>query len=232
MVKLGNDWDKLIGDEFSTPHYLKLQQFLRAEYSSHTIYPNMHDIYSALKVTPYKKVKVVIIGQDPYHGEGQAHGMCFSVKPDVKIPPSLKNMYKEIQQELGGFIPDNGYLMPWAKQGVLLLNDILTVRAGEPNSHKGKGWELFTARVIKTLNTREEPMVFLLWGANAKTKMELIDMKKHLCLTAAHPSPLSAYNGFFGCGHFKKVNEWLISQVKSPIDWQIPNINIDEKSKI
>ena len=225
MVKIGNDWDGIIAGEFQKPYYLKLRQFLKEEYSAHTVYPDMYDIFSALKATPYSKVKVVIIGQDPYHGEGQAHGMCFSVKPDIEIPPSLKNIYKEIADELGGFVPDNGYLMPWAKQGVLLLNSVLTVRAGLANSHRGKGWEEFTTRVIEALNEREDPVAFLLWGANAKEKAELIDTDKHLCLTAAHPSPLSAHNGFFGCGHFKRVNDWLIENVKSPIDWQIPNIN-------
>ncbi len=225
MVKLGNDWDRYIGDEFEKPYYAALRAFLKEEYKHHTVYPDMYDIFSALKVTSYSDTKVVIIGQDPYHGVGQAHGMSFSVKPGIDIPPSLKNMYKEIVDELGGFVPDNGFLMPWAKQGVLLLNSVLTVRGGEPNSHRKKGWEQFTTRVIEELNKRDEPVAFLLWGANAKEKMELIDRKRHLCLTAAHPSPLSAYNGFFGCGHFKKVNEWLIKQVKSPIDWQIPNLN-------
>ncbi len=225
MVKLGNDWDKYIGGEFEKPYYTALRAFLKEEYAAHTVYPNMYDIFSALKETSYSDTKVVIIGQDPYHGEGQAHGMSFSVKIGIDTPPSLKNIYKEIVDEMGGFIPDNGFLMPWAKQGVLLLNSVLTVRAGEANSHRKKGWEQFTGSVIEALNKREEPVAFLLWGANAKEKMELIDTKKHLCLTAAHPSPLSAYNGFFGCGHFKKVNQWLIKQVKSPIDWQIPNVN-------
>ena len=225
MVKLGNDWDKYIGGEFEKPYYTALRAFLKEEYAAHTVYPNMYDIFSALKETSYSDTKVVIIGQDPYHGEGQAHGMSFSVKIGIDTPPSLKNIYKEIVDEMGGFIPDNGFLMPWAKQGVLLLNSVLTVRAGEANSHRKKGWEQFTGSVIEALNKREEPVAFLLWGANAKEKMEFIDTKKHLCLTAAHPSPLSAYNGFFGCGHFKKVNQWLIKQVKSPIDWQIPNVN-------
>lgn len=225
MVKLGNDWDKYIGGEFEKPYYTGLRAFLKEEYAAHTVYPDMYDIFSALKETSYSDTKVVIIGQDPYHGEGQAHGMSFSVKIGIDTPPSLKNIYKEIVDEIGGFIPDNGFLMPWAKQGVLLLNSVLTVRAGEANSHRKKGWEQFTTSVIEALNKREEPVAFLLWGANAKEKLELIDTKKHLCLTAAHPSPLSAYNGFFGCGHFKEVNEWLIKQVKSPIDWQIPNVN-------
>ena len=225
MLNIGNDWDDLLGDEFSKPYYLKLRQFLKNEYSAYTVYPDMYDIFNALSATAYKDVKVVIIGQDPYHGEGQAHGMSFSVKPGIDIPPSLANIYKEINSELGCKIPDNGYLMPWAKQGVLLLNAVLTVRAGLANSHKGKGWEHFTAKAIECLNDREDPVAFLLWGANAKDKMNLIDTKKHLCLTAPHPSPLSAYQGFFGCGHFKTVNDWLIEQVKTPIDWQIPDLN-------
>lgn len=223
-MKIGNDWDAQIGAEFSKPYYKSLREFLKEEYAEHTIYPDMYDIFSALKTVPYAKVKAVIIGQDPYHGAGQAHGMCFSVKKGVAIPPSLKNIYKEIREELGGDIPNNGYLMPWAVQGVLLLNTVLTVREGQANSHKGKGWEEFTSQVIRALNNRNEPVAFMLWGANAKEKLELIDESRHLCLTCAHPSPLSAHNGFFGCGHFKRVNAWLIRQVKSPIDWQIKNI--------
>ena len=225
MVKFGNDWDNHILDEFNKPYYIALRAFLKEQYEKHTVFPDMYDIFSALRETSYSDTKVVILGQDPYHGVGQAHGMSFSVKPGVDIPPSLKNMYKEIVDELGGFVPDNGYLMPWAKQGVLLLNTVLTVRSGEANSHRKKGWEQFTTRVIEELNKREEAVAFLLWGGNAKEKLELIDSKRHLCLTAAHPSPLSAYQGFFGCGHFKAVNDWLIKQVKTPIDWQIPNIN-------
>jgi len=225
LVKFGNDWDNYILDEFQKPYYIALRAFLKEQYEKHTVFPDMYDIFSALRETSYSDTKVVILGQDPYHGVGQAHGMSFSVKPGIEAPPSLKNMYKEIVDELGGFIPDNGYLLPWAKQGVLLLNTVLTVRSGEPNSHRKKGWEQFTTRVIEELNKRKEPVAFLLWGGNAKEKMELIDTKRHLCLTAPHPSPLSAYQGFFGCGHFKTVNEWLIRQVKTPIDWQIPNIN-------
>ena len=222
MVKIGNDWDSIISEEFKKPYYLRLRQFLKQEYEQHVIYPDMYDIFSALRATPYSAVKIVIIGQDPYHGEGQAHGMCFSVKPGIDIPPSLKNIYKEIVNELGGYVPKNGYLMPWAEQGVLLLNSVLTVRSGAANSHKGKGWEEFTTRIITALNEREDPVAFLLWGADAKEKINLIDTKKHLCLTAAHPSPLSAHKGFFGCGHFAAVNDWLIENVKTPINWQIP----------
>ena len=224
MPKLGNDWDKIIGGEFQKPYYAALRAFLKEEYENKTVYPDMYDLFSALRVTPYEKVKVVIIGQDPYHGEGQAHGMCFSVRPGVPAPPSLVNIYKEIVSETGGFVPDNGYLMPWAEQGVLLLNTVLSVRAGEPNSHKDKGWETFTDAVIDALDKREKPMVFLLWGANARKKASRVNRKKHLCLEAPHPSPLSAYNGFFGCDHFKKTNAFLLETVQTPIDWQIPNL--------
>lgn len=223
MVKLNNDWDGLIGDEFNKPYYLSLREFLKTEYKNYKVYPDMYEIFSALVNTPYHKTKVVILGQDPYHGPGQAHGMCFSVKKGVPIPPSLLNIYKEICDETGGYIPNTGHLMPWAKQGVLLLNTILTVRESMPNSHRGKGWEIFTNRVIEILNRRDEPLVFMLWGANAREKLSIIDSGRHLCLTAAHPSPLSAHNGFFGCGHFIKANEFLISHVKSPINWQIEN---------
>lgn len=221
MVKLNNDWDKIIGDEFSKDYYLKLRMFLKEEYANHTVYPDMYDLFSALKETPYSKVKVVILGQDPYHEPNQAHGMAFSVKPGVAIPPSLLNMYKELKAELGSTIPSTGYLLPWAKQGVLLLNTALTVRAGEANSHQGKGWEIFTDRVISALNERSDSVIFMLWGNNARKKRELITNERHFVLEAAHPSPLSASRGFMGCGHFKKANEILISQLKSPIDWQI-----------
>ena len=221
MVKLNNDWDKIIGDEFSKDYYLKLRMFLKEEYANHTVYPDMYDLFSALKETPYSKVKVVILGQDPYHEPNQAHGMAFSVKPGGAIPPSLLNMYKELKAELGCTIPSTGYLLPWAKQGVLLLNTALTVRAGEANSHQGKGWEIFTDRVISALNERSDSVIFMLWGNNARKKRELITNERHFVLEAAHPSPLSASRGFMGCGHFKKANEILISQLKSPIDWQI-----------
>lgn len=221
MVRLNNDWDNIIGGEFKKPYYLKLRAFLKEEYQNKTVYPDMNHIFSALRATPYSKVKVVILGQDPYHGEGQAHGMCFSVLKGVPLPPSLQNIFKEIKDEYGYPVPKNGYLVPWALQGVLLLNTVLTVRAGEANSHKNIGWEIFTDEVIKTLNKRNDPVIFLLWGASAKKKAELIDETRHFCLTAAHPSPLSAHNGFFGCGHFKKANDLLISMVKSPINWQI-----------
>lgn len=224
MVRLGNDWDNIIGGEFEKEYYLKLRAFLKSEYANYTVYPNMYDLFSALKATSYSDTKVVIIGQDPYHEPNQAHGMSFSVKPGVAVPPSLLNIYKELRDELGCFIPNNGYLMPWAKQGVLLLNAVLTVRAGEANSHAGKGWEIFTDSVISALNQRRDPVIFLLWGSYARKKKELIDTSRHFVLEAAHPSPLSAQRGFMGCGHFKRANEILISLVKSPIDWQIQNI--------
>lgn len=219
MVNIGNDWDMLLGDEFQKEYYLRLRAFLAHEYKNGTIYPDMYDIFNALKFTAYNDVKVVIIGQDPYHGEGQAHGLCFSVMPPVPPPPSLKNIYKEIEAELGTPPPQSGDLTHWAKQGVLLLNTVLTVKAGLANSHRGIGWEIFTDKVIELLNTREKPIVFMLWGANAKAKSTLITNPNHLILTAAHPSPLSAYNGFFGCGHFKKCNEYLRQTNQEPINW-------------
>lgn len=224
MVHFGNDWDDVLGAEFSKDYYLSLRTFLKAEYSSQRIYPDMNDIFAALKTTPYSKVKVVIIGQDPYHEPHQAHGMCFSVQPGTAPPPSLVNIYKELQNDVGAFIPNNGYLMPWAAQGVLLLNTILTVREGAPLSHKGKGWEIFTDRVIAALSERDDPIIFLLWGAHAQAKAELIDKNRHFILMAPHPSPLSASRGFFGCRHFSKANDLLLTLVKSPIVWQIPNL--------
>ncbi|MBO3443241.1 uracil-DNA glycosylase [Clostridium sp. CCUG 7971] len=224
MVKLGNDWDILLEDEFKKEYYLNLREFLKAEYSSKIIYPDANNIFEALKHTSYNGTKVLILGQDPYHGEGQAHGLAFSVQKGIQTPPSLLNIYKELQSDLGCFIPNNGYLMPWADQGILLLNTALTVRAHEANSHKDKGWEIFTDSIIKILNGREEPIIFVLWGSNARSKKKLIDNKKHYILESPHPSPLSAYRGFFGCKHFSKINEILKSINKEPIDWQIPNI--------
>lgn len=221
MVKINNQWDILLKDEFQKEYYLKLREFLKEEYKTQTIYPNMNDIFNALKYTDFKDVKVVILGQDPYHGYGQAHGLSFSVKKGIKPPPSLVNIYKEIKEELGIEIPSHGELTSWANQGVLLLNTCLTVREAQPNSHKGKGWEIFTDKVISLLNESEEPIVFLLWGANAKSKISIINNPKHLILTSVHPSPLSAYGGFWGCNHFKKANEYLIQQGKTPIDWEI-----------
>lgn len=221
MVQFNNSWDILLKDEFEKPYYLNLRKFLVNEYKTHTIYPNMNDIFNALKYTDYQNVKVVILGQDPYHQPNQAHGLCFSVKKGVNPPPSLQNMYKEIHAEYGYPIPDHGELTYWAEQGVLMLNTVLTVRESQPNSHKGMGWEIFTDDIITLLNQRPEPMVFLLWGANARAKTKLITNPAHLVLTSAHPSPLSAYNGFFGNNHFKKANEFLKQNGMKEIDWQI-----------
>ncbi len=221
MVNIGNEWDFRLEGEFDKEYYKKLRKFLVREYNMHTIYPDMYDIFNALKYTSYSDVKAVMIGQDPYHGEGQAHGLCFSVKRGVMVPPSLKNMYKELESDIGFKAPMHGELIEWAKQGVLMLNSVLTVRSGEANSHKGMGWEVFTDRVIELLNEREKPIVFLLWGGNARKKKELITNPIHKVLEAAHPSPLSAYNGFFGCRHFSKANEFLISAGQQPIDWTL-----------
>jgi uracil-DNA glycosylase len=220
MVNIGNDWDGLLAGEFEKEYYLKLRKFLISEYRSRVIYPPMGDIFNALKYTAYSEVKAVIIGQDPYHGPGQAHGLCFSVKEGVAPPPSLKNIFKEVESDIGIKPPMHGCLKSWAEKGVLLLNTVLTVREGEANSHKDKGWEIFTDRVIEILNKRDEPMVFLLWGANAKAKSSIITSERHLILKAAHPSPLSAYNGFFGCRHFSKANYYL-SQYDKRIEWDI-----------
>ena len=221
MVNLGNDWDNILADEWQKPYYLELRKFLKQEYSTQTVYPNMDDIFNALKLTSFKDTKVVIIGQDPYHGFGQAHGLCFSVKKGVVPPPSLKNIYKELKSDIGFEIPNHGELTSWAKQGVLLLNNVLTVREGLPNSHKGKGWEIFTDRVIGELNKKENPVVFLLWGANAQKKAEIITNPKHYKLITVHPSPLSASRGFFGCKHFSKTNEILQKNHINPINWEI-----------
>lgn len=222
MVNIGNQWDELLKDEFQKDYYLKLREFLKKEYSQYTVYPGMYDIFNSLKAADYKDIKAVIIGQDPYHEPGQAHGMCFSVKPGVEAPPSLKNIYKELASDIPGFtVPKDGYLQKWAEQGVLLLNAVLTVRRGQANSHKGKGWEQFTDRVIQLVNEKDSPVVFLLWGGNARAKKALITNPKHLVLEAAHPSPLSAYNGFFGCKHFSKANEFLKNNGISPIDWNL-----------
>ena len=221
MVLIGNDWDALLKDEFEKEYYQNLRKFLVDEYNNHRIYPNMHNIFNALKYTSYKNARVVILGQDPYHGAGQAHGLCFSVQKGVQVPPSLKNMYKELQDDLGCTIPNHGELTKWANQGVLLLNTVLTVREGQANSHRNKGWEILTDRIISIMNEKKEPVVFILWGGNAKAKRSLITNSHHLVLAAAHPSPLSAYNGFFGCRHFSKANSFLLEHGLKPIDWQI-----------
>lgn len=224
MGIIGNSWDVLLEEEFSKDYYKELQNFLKDEYKNHVIHPQKNEIFSALSATSYEDVRVVIFGQDPYHGENQAHGMAFSVKPGVEIPPSLRNIYKELNRELGCRIPNHGCLEKWAKQGVLLLNASLTVRDGEANSHKGKGWERVTDKITEILNNRREPVIFILWGNDAKKKEELITSPQHIILSAAHPSPLSASRGFFGCGHFKKVNGILTAMNQKPIDWQIENI--------
>ena len=218
MYQLKNSWDKVLGNEFEKPYFLELCEFLKKEYAERTIYPPKQRVFSALKTTEFDDVKVVILGQDPYHGEGQAHGLAFSVQPGVQPPPSLVNMFKEINTEYGTKLGKNGCLLSWAKQGVLLLNTALTVRAGQANSHKGMGWETFTDAVIKALNQKQTPVVFMLWGANARSKKRLITNENHLVLETVHPSPLSAYGGFFGCNHFKKANEFL-QKFTTPIDW-------------
>ncbi len=224
MQILKNDWQDLLKDEFEKDYYLKLRSFLADEYKTKTIYPDMYDIFNALNYTQNKDVKVVILGQDPYHGPNQAHGLSFSVKPNVTIPPSLVNIYKELNSDLGCSIPNNGYLKKWSDQGVMLLNTVLTVRAGQANSHKKIGWEYFTDKIISLLNDKENPIVFILWGKNAQSKLNIIKNPKHFILKSVHPSPLSAHRGFFGSKPFSKTNEFLISTGKEPIDWQIENI--------
>jgi len=224
MAILKNDWAPLLAEEFEKPYYLRLRRFLIEEYRTRTIYPDMYDIYAALHLTEFAKTKVVILGQDPYHGPGQAHGLSFSVKPGVPAPPSLQNIFKELHDDLGCYIPNNGHLVKWAEQGVLLLNTVLTVRANSPNSHRGKGWEIFTDRVISLLNEREQPVVFILWGSHAQAKLPQIDTTKHFVIRSPHPSPLSASRGFFGSRPFSKTNRFLRQAGLGEIDWQIPNI--------
>lgn len=222
MVNIGNSWDEVLKGEFDKDYYLKLREFLKQEYGSRVIYPNMYHIFNALKFTPYEKVKAVILGQDPYHQPGQAHGLCFSVQKGVPQPPSLVNIFKELQADLEIAPPSHGNLESWAQQGVMLLNTVLTVRQNQANSHKGKGWEIFTDRVIELLNQREEPMVFILWGNNAKAKESLITNPAHCIIKSAHPSPLSAHYGFWGGKYFSRTNDFLISTGQEPINWAIP----------
>lgn len=219
MYKISKEWDELLKEDFNSESYLKLRAFLKTEYSTRTIYPSMYDIFNSMKLTSLDKLKVVLLGQDPYHNQGQAMGLSFSVPKGVDKPPSLVNMFKELKSELGIDPPLHGDLTGWAKQGVLLLNTVLTVREHQANSHKGMGWEKFTDSIIKKISDNKEHVVFLLWGGNARSKKPLIDAKKHLILECAHPSPLSAYNGFFGCGHYLKANEYLIKNGIQPIDW-------------
>lgn len=220
MIKLTENWFNILKDEFNKPYFISLQKFLEEEYKNYTIYPKAENIFNSLNLTKFNDVKVVILGQDPYHEPGQAHGLAFSVESGL-LPPSLQNIYKELKADLGLEISKSGNLTPWAKQGVLLLNTVLTVRRGVANSHKDKGWENFTGKIVELLNNREKPMVFLLWGNQAKKIGEKITNKNHLVLSCAHPSPLSAYNGFFGCKHFSKANEFLVKNNMTPINWQL-----------
>ncbi|QNK57319.1 uracil-DNA glycosylase [Paenibacillus sp. PAMC21692] len=224
MAILKNDWAEKLEGEFEQPYYLKLRDFLVDEYSRGAVYPDKYDIYNSLHYTSLADTKVVILGQDPYHGPGQAHGLSFSVKEGIGTPPSLLNMYKELREDLGCYIPNNGYLIKWAQQGVLLLNTVMTVRAHEANSHKGQGWEHFTDRVIQTINEKDKPVVFLLWGSHAQKKAEFITNRHHLQLRSPHPSPLSAHRGFFGSKPFSRANEFLRASGRGEIDWQIENI--------
>ncbi len=223
MVNIGNDWDNVLKGEFEKDYYLQIRKILKTEYFSRTIFPPMHDIFNALKYTPYSETKVVIIGQDPYHEIGQAHGLSFSVKRGIKIPPSLVNIYKELNSDIGMQIPTHGELTSWAKQGVLLLNATLTVREGQANSHRDIGWAIFTDEIIKKLAQSPNPIVFILWGANARSKKKYITSKNHLIIESAHPSPLSAYNGFFGSKPFSRANRFLVENGKTPINWNSVN---------
>ncbi len=225
MSKITNDWSEIVHEEVKKPYYKDLFCFVKSEYSKAVIYPPADDIFNAMHFTPLREVKVLILGQDPYHGENQAHGLSFSVLPTQReIPPSLQNIYKELQEDMGCYLPNNGYLRKWADQGVLLLNTVLTVRAHQANSHRGHGWEQFTDAIIQAVNNMDRPIVFMLWGKPAQSKIPMLNNPKHLILTAPHPSPLSAYRGFFGCQHFSKANEFLIANGVEPIDWQIENI--------
>ena len=224
MGAIDNDWLEPLSVEFKKPYYRELYKKVKHEYETRRVFPEADDIFNAFQFTPLSRVKVVILGQDPYHNYGQAHGLCFSVKPDVEIPPSLVNIYQELHDDLGCDIPNNGYLKKWADQGVMLLNTVLTVRAHAANSHQGIGWETFTDAAIKILNEQDRPMVFLLWGRPAQNQKSMLTNPKHLILEAPHPSPLSAFRGFFGCRHFSKTNEYLKANGLEPIDWQIENI--------
>ncbi|MDX8363636.1 uracil-DNA glycosylase [Cytobacillus sp. IB215665] len=225
MIILNNDWSQLLAGEFNKSYYKKLRQTLKHEYSTETIYPDMYSIFNALHHTPYHKVKVVIIGQDPYHGPNQAHGLSFSVQPGIPVPPSLKNIYKELHNDIGCTIPNHGYLLKWTQEGVLLLNTTLTVRKGQPSSHRGLGWELFTDKVIEVLNEREKPVIFILWGRHAQEKQKLVSNSYHYIIESPHPSPFSANRGFFGSNPFSKANSYLRQIGSEEIDWQIDPLN-------
>lgn len=227
-MMIDNDWLPALGGEFRKPYYRTLYEFVRNEYNTKQIYPPSDDIFNAFHLTPLSKVKVVIIGQDPYHEPGQAHGLCFSVKPGVDVPPSLVNIYKELEDDLGCFVPNNGYLEKWARQGVLMLNTVLTVQAHRANSHRGRGWEEFTDAAIRALNTQDRPIVFILWGKPAQSKKSMLNNPNHLILEAPHPSPLSAYRGFFGSKPFSKTNAFLKERGEEPVDWQIENIEFQD----
>ena len=222
MVQIGNDWDALLADEFHSEYYAQIRRVHKKEYAEHEVYPPMEDIFNALRYTAYADVKAVLLGQDPYHGPGQAQGLCFSVRPGVPLPPSLQNIFTELQNDMGLPAPHSGSLIPWAKEGVLLLNTTLTVRRGEPNSHSKIGWTRFTDAIIQKLNAHERPIVFLLWGGNARSKKKFITNPNHLVLETVHPSPLSVYQGFFGCRHFSQCNEFLMQHGIAPIDWTLP----------
>ena len=224
MAAIANAWLVPMSGEFKKPYYRKLYETVKSEYETKEVYPAPDDIFNAFAFTPLSKVKVVILGQDPYHEPGQAHGLSFSVKPSVEIPPSLVNIYKELHEDCGCYIPNNGYLKKWADQGVLLLNTVLTVRAHQANSHQGHGWEQFTDAVIHAVNAQDRPVVYMLWGRPAQSKIPMLTNPKHLILKAPHPSPLSAYRGFFGCKHFSQANAFLEEHGIEPIDWQIENI--------
>lgn len=224
MIPVKNGWGPILQEVSETPQYQELREFLKEEYANHTIYPKMDDLWTAFQWTDYQDVKVVILGQDPYHGPNQAHGLSFSVMPGAKIPPSLRNIYKELHNDLGYAPPNHGYLRSWAEQGVLLLNAVLTVRAGEPNSHRGRGWELLTDAAIRALNQLDHPVVFVLWGRNAQAKAQLIDLEKHVVIESSHPSPLSARHSFIGSRVFSRVNEHLVSHEMAPIDWELGDI--------
>lgn len=218
---LNNDWHDVLADEFKKPYYKELRNFLISEYKTRIIYPDKHDIFNALHYTPLKDMKVLLLGQDPYHDENQAHGLSFSVMPGQRIPPSLQNIYKELKDDLGYDIPSNGYLKKWADQGVLLLNTVLTVRAHQAHSHQGMGWEQFTDAVIRAVNKQDRPIVIFLWGKPAQSKKPMLTNDRHLVLTAPHPSPLSAYRGFFGCKPFSKANAFLEKRGVGKIDWKL-----------
>lgn len=224
LIDLPSSWQNVLAPQLEQPYFQQLTQFVDAERAQHQVFPPEGDVFNALKLTPYERVNVLILGQDPYHDDGQAHGLCFSVRPGIKPPPSLQNMFKELRDDVGFRIPNNGYLVPWAEQGSLMLNAVLTVRAHQPNSHKNKGWEQFTDAIIRTVNNKPDPVVFVLWGGYAQKKLPLIDTERHTVIQSAHPSPLSARNGFFGSRPFSKINAALEAARKPAVNWQLPDV--------